>query len=144
VESRAMVAAAASAHRILLERAQRWRGLARVEDGDLPTRRVDVATGPRGDSRKALHEVERGTFRREHQCRGSADLGGDGARLALITVAILEGDVDGGIELAEHFRRDVEPGENTGRLHYECPVAAYLCRYRRFGRDIAPPEIFGE
>ena len=82
----------------------------------LPARGVDVAPRQRGDARKALDEVERGTFRRQHQRRGSANLGGDGAWLTPITVAILERDVNGGIELAEHFRRDVEPGEHTGRL----------------------------
>ena len=69
VEARAMVAAAAGAHRVLLERAQRRRRLARVEHRDPAVGGVDVAPRQRGDPGQALQEVERGPFGGQHQCR---------------------------------------------------------------------------
>ena len=87
VEARAMVAAAAGAHRVLLERAQRRRRLARVEDGDPAVGGVDVAARQRRDAGQALQEVERRPLGGQHQRRRAPDLGGDVARLAAIAVA---------------------------------------------------------
>ena len=74
--------AAAGAHRILLQRAQRRRGLARVEDRDLPAGRVDEAPRQRRDAGQPLQEIERGSFGRQHRGRRAADLRDDGAGLA--------------------------------------------------------------
>ena len=113
VEAGAMVAAAAGAHRVLLERAQRRRRLARVEHGDPVRGGVDETPRQRGDARQALQEVERGPLRRQHQRRRAADLGGDVARLAPIAVTIPERDVHRGIELTERLCRHVEAGEHA-------------------------------
>jgi hypothetical protein len=60
VERHPMVAPAAAAHRVLLERPPAGRGLARVDDvGAGAAHRFDVAAGERGDARQPLHEVQR-------------------------------------------------------------------------------------
>src|SRR6187431_128753 len=79
VEAEAVVRAAATANRVLLEGAQSRRGLASVEDrcagaGD----GVDVARGPGRDSRQAAEEVERRTLAGKDRPREPGHLGDDG------------------------------------------------------------------
>ena len=50
VEPHAVIDGAAGAHRVLLERAQQRRGLARVEHDDAPARGVDELARQRGDA----------------------------------------------------------------------------------------------
>src|SRR5258708_2137202 len=102
-----MVAAAAGSNGILFERAQRWRRLARVENGDAGAGRVNEAPGDGCYPGQALKKVERRTLGGEHRHGGAAHFGEDGTRLAAIAVVVLQGNVHTGIELAECFRGDV-------------------------------------
>ncbi len=139
-----MVAAAARAHRVLLERAKRRRRLARVEHDDPAVGRVDVAPRQRGDPRQALQEIERRPLRRQHQSGRALDLGGHRTGLAAIAVAIPERDVHGGIELTEHLRCDIEARQDAGRLDHDAAVPADVGRHGGLRRDVAPPQVLSE
>ncbi len=144
VEARPMVAAAARAHRILLERAQRRCRLARVEHDNPTVGRVDIAPRQRGDTREPLQEVERRPFGSQHQRSRAFDLGGDRTSLAAIAVAIPERDVHGGIELTERLRRHVEARQDARRLDHDRAVPADVGRHGGLRRDVAPPEVLRE
>ena len=64
-----MVRRAAGAHRVLLQRAQRRRRLARVEDRDAAAGRVDEPARARRDAREPLQEVERRALADEQRAR---------------------------------------------------------------------------
>src|SRR5438105_10591049 len=67
MQPEAVVRAAAAAHGVLLERAQAWCRLTRVEDlraGAVDE--VDVARRQRGDATETGEEVQRSPFAREH------------------------------------------------------------------------------
>ena len=59
--------------RVLLERPQRRRRLARVEDRDAPAGRVDEPARARGDAGQPLQEIERRALADEQRARRSVD-----------------------------------------------------------------------
>ena len=76
----------AGADRVLLQRAQRRRRLARVEHRDPAAAGVDESARERGDSRESLQEIERGALGGQHRRRQPAQLGDDVAGLAAFAV----------------------------------------------------------
>src|SRR6185295_17140838 len=96
-----------------LERAQRRRRLARVEDGDRPAGGVHELARERGDAREPLQEIEGGALRGQHRRRLAVQARDDVPRLA--AVAVLEKTLEAapGIELQERFGGDVEPGDDA-------------------------------
>ena len=134
VQAEAMVAAAAGAHGVLLQRAQQRCRLARVEDRDASRRGIDELPRQRGDAGQPLHEVERGAFRRQQRRGMPANLGDHGARLTQRAPSrVTDADGDGRIELPERFRGDVEPGDDAARFGQE-HGARLLRRDRRSPR----------
>ena len=116
-EADAMVRRAAGAHRVLLERAQRRRRLARVEDGDAAAGRVDELARARGDAGQPLQEIERGPLADEQRARRtrrrSAISSPGRARVAVVPSRA--STRDGRLELPERLERDVEAGERRSR-----------------------------
>ena len=139
-----MIRAAAGAHRVLLERAQRRRRLSRVEDRDAPPaaastkRRVSVAM-PDSRCRKlsavrsavSIAPPRRGLRRRRRPART------DRRRTATRRT-------HGGIELPERLGRHVKAGDHARRLREDDAARARSSTDRRFRRDVAPSEIFGQ
>ncbi len=129
VEAEAMVAAAAAAHRVLLEGAQPGGGLAGADDarGVRPDRRHQLAGGG-GDAGEAAEEVERRALGREEGAGGSAhhrqDLAGDGV------AAVGEVDLDraAGVEQAEGGERRLQPGDPTRRPRHHARLGAEVGR----------------
>ena len=144
VQPAAMVRAGAGADGVFLERTERRRGLARVEDGDRAAGRVDETARQRGDAGEPLDEVQGGALRGQHRGGLAAQLRDDGARLAAIAVLVLALEGAAGIELQEGLRRDLQPRDDTRRLHDDDAAGAELRRNGCLGRDVAPAEILGE
>ena len=91
-EAGAMVRGAARRDRVLLERAQRRRRLARVEDRDAAGRGVDEQARACGDAREPLQEIERRAFADEQRPRARVDGGDRVARAARLAVAAVHGE----------------------------------------------------
>ena len=82
VQTGAVVRAAAAAHRVLLERAQAGRRLARVEDArGRALGQLDEAARERGDPAQAADEVERDALAGEDRPRRAFDDGEDGGNV---------------------------------------------------------------
>ena len=86
-----MVRRAAGAHRVLLERAQRRRRLARVEDGDAAAGGVDEPARQRRDAGQPLQEIERGPLGRQQRARRARDLGDRRRRPRSVAVVLRHG-----------------------------------------------------
>ena len=84
----AVIDRAAGAHGVFLERAQRRRRLARVEDGDAPAGGVDEAPRARGDARQPLQEIERGALADEQGARACRATSATRRRPARVTVLL--------------------------------------------------------
>ena len=146
VEAAAMVRAAAGAHGVLLQRAQRRRRLARVEDVMRPpaastNRRVSVAI-PERRCRK-LSAVRSAVSIAAAVPRSSATTS-PGAQRSPSARCDCE-PCSRRIELPERLGGDLEPGDHaraTSRGSRRARAAAG--GDRRLGRDIAPAEILGE
>ena len=59
-------------------------------------------------------------------------------------VAVVHGEHDRRIELAEDLGGDVEPGDDARRLGQERAAAARLGRHGGVGGDVAPAEVLGQ
>ena len=148
-ETDAVVRRAAGADGVLLERAQRRRRLARVEDGDAAARRLDEPARARGDAREPLQKVERGPFADEQRPRGADHLRDLLARAA--GVAIAPGGRKRGHgaplrrgHLSKCFERDLQAGEDAIGLHQEDAARHRGRRDCRIGRDVAVADVLFE
>ncbi len=140
-----MVRPASGCHRVLLERAQAGRGLARVEHGcPGALDRVDVPTGERGDPREPPEEVQRDALTGEDRPLRARDAGDDGRRCHRISVARQRVEADVRIEHAEHRLGDTEPADDPGLLHEQRRRADRLGRNRRIGRDVTGADVLRE
>ena len=97
-----MVDAAADADRVLLERAQARRRLARARDpGGIVGHRHDYVAGRGGDAAEAAEEIERGAFGRQDGPRRSRDRRQGGAPVDIGAVGPREHDRERRIEHRE-------------------------------------------
>ena len=144
VEAEAVVGAAAAAHGVFLQHAQRGRGLARVEHRDAPASGVDESRGQRGDTRQPLQDIEGGTFGREERAGASGHDRHHVARLAARAVAPPHLDHGGGVALPEDLRTHVETGDDQRRLRLQLAARHQCLVYDRRARGVTAPEVFGQ
>jgi hypothetical protein len=144
VQAESMVGASADADGVLLERAQRWRGLAGVEDRDAPSRCLDEMSRHGRDPRQALEKVERDPLGREQRACRAAYLAEHRARLTGRSIVHPRRQRCGAIDLREGLARDGQPGDDQGRLGHEHAVRAHVRRYSRLGRHIAAADVLGQ
>ena len=137
---------ASATHRVLLERSQSRRRLARVKDGDPAIRRLGEPARERRNPRQALQVVECGTLTDEQRSRGRDDVGDLGPRPAPFAVLHPNGKRSDGpfVELPEDFERHLEPGEDALALDQKRPARLHIRRNDRFGGDVAVADVFLE
>ena len=143
-----MVRRAAGADGVLLERAQRRRRLARVEDGDAAAGGVDEPARARGDAREPLQKVERGPFADEQRPRGADHLGDLLARAAGVAIVLARPQTRHGPCASSHLSKrlegDLQAGEDAVGLHQEDAASHRGRRDRRIGRDVAVADVLLE
>src|SRR5262245_13947269 len=141
-----MIGAAADPHRVLLERPQGRRRLARVEDSDPAIRRLREPARERRNPRQALQVVESGTLADEQRSRGRDDVGDLGAWPAPFAISHSNGKRSDGplVELSEDLERYFEPGENTLAHDHKRPARLEIRRNDRVGGDVAVANVFLE
>ena len=144
VEPGAMVGAAAAAHGVLLEDAQRRRGLAGIEDGDAARGRVDEARGQRGDARQPLQEVQRDPLGGEQGPGPSGHFGHRLAGFAARAVAPAHGEHRVGVELPECRLGDPDAGDDQRRLGDDDAARLHRRVDRRRAGDVAAADVLGE
>ena len=144
-EAEAVVGAAAGADGEAFEFAESGGGFAGVEDeGFGAVHRVNKAAGEGGDAAEALEEVERGAFGRKEGAGRTVGGEDEGAGGELVAVVFLEGDFDGGIDLAEDLRGGGGAGEGGGFLGDEADGGTMLRGDKALGGDVAGAEVFSE
>ena len=110
----AMVRRAAGADGVFLQRAQRRRRLARVEDGDAPAGRVDEPPRQRGDAGQPLQEIERRPLADEQRARRARrPRRSRRPRAHASPSCVRRSTSHAGLELAKRLERDVEAGEHA-------------------------------
>jgi hypothetical protein len=144
-----MIRGAAGAHGIFLERPQRWRRLARVEDGDAPAARLDEPARTRRDAGKALQKVERGALADQQRASGARDLGNDFTGTAELAVVFCRRERGGRpffrfCDLPERFERDVESRQHAVLLHQKHAACLRRRLNRRLGGHIAAADVLFE
>ena len=145
IQPGAMVAPAAHAHRVLLQRAQPRRRLARIHDlrPCIPHRR-DTARRQRGDAGEPPQEVERGPLGRQQRARLARDL--RQRRASLHRVAIRHERLERalGSSCGEDARAIGSPATTPASRATIRAVALHPRRDRRLGRHVAAPDVLGQ
>ena len=144
VEPGAMVGAAAAAHRVLLEDAQRRRGLAGIEDGDAARGGVHEARGQGRDAREPLQEVQRDPLGREQGPGPSGHFGHRLAGFAAGPVAPAHGEDRVGVELPEGRFGDPDAGDHQRRLGDDDAARLHRRVHRGRAGDVAAADVLGE
>src|SRR5436189_698829 len=122
-----MVRAAAAAHRVLLERAQAGRGLARVEDrGARSLDGVDVATRQRCDAAQAREKIEGDALAGYDRARRTFDARDE--TVCAIPLADERLGVHALVERSEYGGRDRDSGDDARLLEQELGRAARVLR----------------
>ena len=130
VEPEAVVAAAAARDRVLLERAQPGRRLARVEDlGAGALDGVHVPARERGDAGEAAEEVERRALAGQDRRGAAREARDDRPAVDRVAVGGERFEAQVGIERVEDVAGDVEAADDAGLLHED------LRRAGRIGGD---------
>ena len=142
-QSDAMVGGAAGAHRVFLERAQRRRGLSRVEHGDPPARRVDESARARRDAREPLEKIERGALADRAACGRAGDFRNVFARPTPFAVAPSGRRPPARRRRAarKHSNATSSPAMHAVGLHEEHAASALIGGDRRLGRDVVTSPV---
>ena len=143
-QSGAMVGRAAGADRILLQRSQRRRRLAGIEDRDSPAAGLDEPPRPRGDAAEALEKIERRAFTNEERPRRSLNRGQLVASAAEVAVVAPGARAHVRIELPERLERHVDAGKHAVALHHEHAARLLPGGHRRVGGDVTVANVFVE
>src|SRR5262245_58200512 len=145
VQSHAMIAPAADAHRVLLQHPQPRRRLAGVDDLRLQAGDgLNVLARHGGDARKMLKEVQRDALGREQHLGVADHAGEDFARFDLLAVGRRGFDLDVLVEPAEYQVGDLEPGQNEVLFGDEAAARVQSRAHYRTGCDVAAPQVFVE
>ena len=138
VEAEAVVDAAAGAHRLLLQRAQIGRRLARAGDpGPVGPGRLHQLGGGRGDAREMAQQVQRHALGAEHGAGRPVDPHHHVAGLDRPAVGPMDLHADHGVEQPEGQRRGVGAGDDAGLAGDDGAGAARVGREDRPARDVA-------
>ncbi len=140
----AMIGRAAGTNGVFLQGPQRRRGLARVEDDDATTGRVDKRSSASRDAGQTLQEIERGALAREQRGRRPDDSSDHIAWHAPIPVMSGEGHLHVVLELTKGVDGDVQAGDDAVAFHKEDAAGALTRPHGRGGGDIAGADVLVE
>ena len=143
-EPHAVVRPAAGPDCVLLQHAERRRGLPRVEHHDSAAGRVHKRPRLGGDAGQALEKVQSGTFGDEQRARRAHHLAHFIAGAATRTVRTMEGHRHRRVDLTKRFGRDVGTGQHALALDQEHATSACPFVDRGQSGHVTRADIFGE
>src|SRR6185436_1889075 len=146
VEAEAVVAAAAGADGVLLERAKAGGGLAGADDAGVGAGDgVDDAAGGGGDAGEVTEEVQRDALASEDRAGRALPICEGGAGVDDVAVGRTRVEADARVEQCEHPCRHLEAGDAARAARHDATGEVLRRRHDRVGGEVAgESEIFLE